>query len=181
MATHSNSIRANMARLLLPMLAVGLLLPLTACQKIAEKAAEAALEKATGNKVDLKRGDGTMSIKTEQGELKMAASVNGESVPMPDDFPKDVFLPEKGKINSAMDMAGMKMVNIITSASSGEISAQVQKSMEAQGWKREMAMQGEEGSATFVYSKDKRQTVYQMMKNDEGGTQIAIRTGGAEG
>lgn len=178
MATHSNHIRTNMTRLLLPMLAVGLLLPLTACQKAAEKVAEAALEKATGNKIDLKRDGNSMSIKTDQGEFKVAGSVDGESVPMPDDFPKDVFLPEKGKINSAMDMAGMKMVNIITNASSGEISAQVQKSMEAQGWKREMAMQGEEGSATFVYSKDKRQTVYQMMKGDEGGTQIAIRTGG---
>ena len=178
MATHSNSTRSNMARLLLPMLAVGLLLPLTACQKAAEKAAEAAFEKATGNKVNVKRDGSGMTIKTEQGELKVATSVDGESVPMPEDFPKDVFLPEKGKINSAMDMAGMKMVNIITKSSTSEISAQVQKTMEAQGWKREMAMQGEEGSATFVYSKDKRQTVYQMMKNDDGGTQIAIRTGG---
>lgn len=178
MATQPNSTRSNMSRLLLPMLAISLLLPLTACQKAAEKAAEAALEKATGNKIDLKKDDGTMSIKTEQGELKVATSVDGESVPMPDDFPKDVFLPENGKVNSAMDMAGMKMVNIITSASTGELSGQVQKSMEAQGWKREMAMQSEEGSATFVYSKDKRQTVYQMMKNDEGGTLVAIRTGG---
>ncbi len=178
MTTPSNPTRSLMARLLLPMLAVGLLLPMTACQKAAEKMTEAALEKATGNKVDLKRDGSAMSIKTDEGELKMAASVDGESVPMPDDFPQDVYLPDKGKINSAMDMAGMKMVNIISNAPSGEISAQVQKSMEAQGWKREMAMQGEEGSATFVYSKDKRQTVYQMMKNDEGGTQIAIRTGG---
>lgn len=181
MTTRSNPIRSNMVRLLLPMLAIGLLLPLTACQKAAEKMAEAALEKASGNKVDLKRDGDTMTIKTDEGEFNAAVSQDGESVPMPDDFPRDVFLPEKGKINSAMDMAGMKMVNIITSSGSSEISAQVQKSMEAQGWKREMAMQGEEGSATFVYSKDKRQTVYQMMKNDEGGTQIAIRTGGEGG
>ena len=181
MSTRSNPTRTRLARLLFPMLAVGLLLPLTACQNAAEKMAEAALEKASGNKIDLKRDGDTMTIKTDEGEFKAAVSQDGESVPMPDDFPKDVFLPEKGKINSAMDMAGMKMVNIITNAPSGEISAQVQKSMEAQGWKREMAMQGEEGSATFVYSKEKRQTVYQMMKDDEGGTQIAIRTGGEEG
>lgn len=178
MATPSNPSRSNMARLLRPMLAVGLLLPMTACQEAAEKMTEATLEKATGNKVDLKRDGNSMSITTDEGEFNVDAGVDGESVPMPDDFPKDVFLPEKGKINSAMDMAGMKMVNIITNVPSAEISAQVQKNMEAQGWKREMAMQGEEGSATFVYSKEKRQTVYQMVKNDEGGTQIAIRTGG---
>ncbi|MDQ3161031.1 MAG: hypothetical protein M3Q51_08435 [Pseudomonadota bacterium] len=164
--------------MLVSLLAVGLLLPLSACQKAAEKMTEAALERATGNKVDLKPDGSAMSIKTDEGEFKVAASVDGASVPMPDDFPKDVFLPESGKINSAMDMGGMKMVNIITNAPSGEISSQVQKNMEAQGWKREMAMKGEEGSATFVYSKDKRQTVYQMMKSDAGGTQIAVRTGG---
>lgn len=178
MATRSHPTRFTMARLLVPMLGIGLLLPLAACQKAAEKMAETALEQATGNKVDLKRDGSAVSIQTDEGELKVASSVDGESVPLPEDFPKDVFLPEKGKINSAMDMAGMKMVNIITSAPSGEISAQVQKTMEAQGWKREMAMQGAEGSATLVYSKDKRQTVYQMMKADDGGTQLAIRTGG---
>lgn len=179
MATRSNPTHSKLAPLLLPMLVVGLLLPLAACQKAAEKMAEKALEQATGNKIDLKRDGSAMTIKTDEGEFKVAASQDGESVPLPDDFPKDVFLPEKGKINSAMDMAGMKMVNIITNAPSAEISAQVQKTMEAQGWKREMAMQGEEGSATFVYSKDKRQAVYQMMKDDDsGGTQVAIRTGG---
>jgi hypothetical protein len=89
-----------------------------------------------------------------------------------------VFLPEHSVVNSAMDMAGMKMVNMTTDASSGDVSATIQKTMEAAGWKREMAMQAAEGSATLVYSKDKRQAVYQMLKGDKGGTQIAIRTGG---
>jgi len=39
-----------------------------------------------------------------------------------------------------------------------------------------MAMQAGDGS-TLMYSKDKRQVVYQMLKADEGGTQLAIRTG----
>lgn len=178
MATRSNLARSLTARLLLPMLAIGLLLPLTACKKAAEKATEAAIERATGNKVDLDRDGNAMTIKTDEGELKVATSQDGQSVPLPADFPKDVFLPDHNAVNSAMDMAGMKMVNMTADASSGDISAQIQKTMEADGWKREMAMQGAEGSATLVYSKDKRQTVYQMMKGDKGGTQIAIRTGG---
>jgi hypothetical protein len=48
--------------------------------------------------------------------------------------------------------------------------------MQGQGWKREMAMQAGGGN-TLMYSKDKRQVVYQMLKADEGGTQLAIRTG----
>ena len=176
MATRSNSTRTNMARLLLPLLAVGLLLPLTGCQKAAEKMAEAALEKATGSKIDLKRDGSSMSIKTDEGEFKVASSVNGESVPLPDDFPKDVFLPEHSTINSAMDMGGMKMVNLITKTPSGDVSTLVQKTMEKRGWKREMAMQDAEGGATLVYSKEKRQIVYTMMKSKEG-TQVAVRTG----
>ena len=48
--------------------------------------------------------------------------------------------------------------------------------MQDQGWKREMAMQAGGGN-TLMYSKDNRQVVYQMLKADEGGTQLAIRTG----
>lgn len=176
MATGCNPTRTNMVRLLLPLLALGLLLPLTACQKAAEKMAEAALEKATGNKVDLKRDGSSMSIKTDEGEFKVASSVNGESVPLPADFPKDVFLPDHSTVNSAMDMGGMKMVNLITKTSSGDVSSLVQKTMETRGWKREMAMQDADGGATLVYSKEKRQVVYQMMKSDDG-TQVAVRTG----
>ena len=56
------------------------------------------------------------------------------------------------------------------------VSADIEKSMQDQGWKREMAMQAGGGN-TLMYSKDKRQVVYQMLKADEGGTQLAIRTG----
>ena len=176
MATRFNPASSKMARFLLPVLAVGLLLPLAACQKAAEKAAEAALERATGNKVDLKRDGSAMTIKTDEGEINVATSVDGKGVPLPADFPKDVFLPEHSLVNSAMDMGGMKMVNLITKTPSADVSAMVQKTMEAGGWKRDMAMQDADGGATLVYSKDKRQAVYQMMKTDEG-TQIAIRTG----
>ena len=52
-----------------------------------------------------------------------------------------------------------------------------EKAMQARGWKREMSMQSSANSATLIYTKDKRQTVYQMMKADNGGTQLAVRTG----
>ena len=175
---NTMAIVSDARRLLVPLLAAALLLPLAACQKAGDKVTEAAIERATGNKVDVDRDGDTMTIKTDDGQIKVATSEDGQSVPLPDDFPKDVFLPEQSAVNSAMDMAGMKMVNITTKASTNQVSSAIQKTMEAQGWKREMAMQAAEGSATLVFSKDKRQTVYQMMKADGGGTQVAIRTGG---
>ena len=58
-----------------------------------------------------------------------------------------------------------------------QVSADVEKAMQAQGWKREMSMQSSADSATLIYTKDKRQAVYQMIKADNGGTQLAVRTG----
>ena len=70
----------------------------------------------------------------------------------------------------------MQMLNMTTPQEMAGVSADIEKSMQGQGWKREMAMQAGGGS-TLMYSKDKRQVVYQMLKADEGGTQLAIRTG----
>ena len=144
------------------------------CKKAQDAAVETAIERATGAKVE-KDGD-TMTIKTEQGEVKVATAEDGGTVAMPADFPKDVYLPADNKLASAMDMAGMQMLNMTTPQELAGVSADIEKSMQGQGWKREMAMQAGGGS-TLMYSKDKRQVVYQMLKADEGGTQLAIRTG----
>ena len=144
------------------------------CKKAQDAAVETAIERATGAKVE-KDGD-TMTIKTEQGEVKVATAEDGGTVALPADFPKDVYLPADNKLASAMDMAGMQMLNMTTPQGLAKVSADIEKSMQGQGWKREMAMQAGDGS-TLMYSKDKRQVVYQMLKADEGGTQLAIRTG----
>ncbi|GHC03270.1 hypothetical protein [Thermomonas carbonis] len=144
------------------------------CKKAQDAAVETAIERATGAKVE-KDGD-TMTIKTEQGEVKVATAEDGGTVAMPADFPKDVYLPADNKLASAMDMAGMQMLNMTTPQELARVSADIEKSMQGQGWKREMAMQAGDGS-TLMYSKDNRQVVYQMLKADEGGTQLAVRTG----
>ena len=144
------------------------------CKKAQDAAVETAIERATGAKVE-KDGE-SMTIKTEQGDIKVATAEDGGSVALPADFPKDVYLPADNKLASAMDMAGMQMLNMTTPQELAAVSADIEKSMQGQGWKREMAMQAGGGN-TLMYSKDKRQVVYQMLKADEGGTQLAIRTG----
>ena len=144
------------------------------CKKAQDAAVGTAIERATGAKVE-KDGE-SMTIKTEQGDIKVATAEDGGSVALPADFPKDVFLPSDNKLASAMDMGGMQMLNMTTPQELAAVSADIEKSMQGQGWKREMAMQAGGGN-TLMYSKDKRQVVYQMLKADEGGTQLAIRTG----
>ena len=156
--------------------AVAALLVAPGCKKAQDAAVETAIERATGAKVDVDKDGNEMTIKTEQGEIKVATAEDGGTVAMPADFPKDVYLPADKKLASAMDMAGMQMLNMTTPQELAGVSADIEKSMQGQGWKREMAMQAGDGS-TLMYSKDNRQVVYQMLKADEGGTQLAIRTG----
>ncbi|HSD15863.1 MAG TPA: hypothetical protein VLC71_01215 [Thermomonas sp.] len=144
------------------------------CKKAQDAAVETAIERATGAKVE-KDGE-SMTIKTEQGEIKVATAEDGGTVALPADFPKDVFLPSDNTLASAMDMGGMQMLNMTTPQELAAVSADIEKSMQGQGWKREMAMQAGGGN-TLMYTKDKRQVVYQMLKADQGGTQLAIRTG----
>ena len=103
------------------------------------------------------------------------------NIPMDDgqSLAADVYLPEPRTVSSAMDMGGMKAVNIATTAALAQVTADVEKSMQKQGWKREMSMQTSGDSSTLIYSKEQRQAVYQLMKADTGGTQLAVRTGGS--
>ena len=151
------------------------LLLLSACQRAQDAAVEAALERATGTELEVKDGGKQMTIKTEQGDLKIASAEAGGSVALPPDFPGDIYLPREHRVDSAIDMAGMQMVNLTSPAGLQPLYDEVGKSMTTQGWKREMTMQ-EEGGATLMYSKDERQVIYQLVKGD-GGTQVALRTG----
>lgn len=159
-------------------LAIAGVFALPGCKRASEAIAEQAIEQASGDKVDIEQNGDTVNIKTEQGEMKIATAQAGGSVTLPADFPGDVFLPEQRTVSSAMDMGGMKAVNIATATALAQVSADVEKSMQGQGWKREMSMQTSADSSTLIYSKDKRQAVYQMMKAEDGGTQLAVRTGG---
>ena len=148
-----------------------------ASEAVAEKAFEKAVETASGEKVDIEQDGDTVSIKTDQGEMTVASAQDGGSVALPAGFPDDVFLPAQRTVSSAMDMGGMQAVHVATTATLAAVSADVEKTMQAQGWKREMSMQSGADSSTLIYSKEKRQVVYQLMKADDGGTQLAVRTG----
>lgn len=164
-------------RCLLGLLLIATAVALPACKKAEDTAVEAAIEHATGAKVD--KDGNKVTIKTDKGQMQITAADQGGSVALPAGFPTDIYLPAEHKIGTAMDMAGMQMINLTTAAAIGSVYADADKTMQGGGWKREMAMQSDDGS-TLVFSKDKRQVFYQLVKGDAGGTQLAIRTGTSE-
>ena len=110
-----------------------------------------------------------------QGEINIAAAGAGGAVALPEGFPTDVYLPSERVIESAMDMAGMQMVNLVTPDDLQLLYAEIEKTMGTGDWKRDMAIQEDDG-ATLVYSKDKRQVIYRMNRN-EAGTELTLRAG----
>lgn len=145
-----------------------------ACKKAQDMATEAAIEHATGAKVD--KDGNALTIKTEAGDMKITTGENGASVPLPTGFPSDIILPDKHKVASAMDVGGAQLINLTTPTALAAVYADTDKAMQAAGWKREMAMQATD-SGSLAYSKAKRQVFYQLLAADDGGTQLSIRSG----
>lgn len=172
-------------------------LSLTACDKMAEKATEVAIEKAleseTGANVDIDTdNDGKITITTEDGTITtdnedeqltfkdadgnvMLAA--GESVKIPDYFPKDVPLPTNFKPNSTMKLEEnnyMLMGEVKGSVDS--VQTELKQKLAAAGWKdgdslnsADMVMMGME--------KDKRQLAYTIQADDTGQVSVMIAVG----
>ena len=85
-------------------LALAALALATGCQKAQEKAQEtameAAIEQATGNKVDIEKDGNAVSIKTNEGDIKIASAAEGGTVALPDGFPGDLHLPAQRRIEN---------------------------------------------------------------------------------
>ncbi len=132
-----------------------------ACSKSPEeRLGEAAIESASGEDVDIERNGEQVSIKTDEGEMKMSA---GESLPLPADFPRDVYLPVSYKVNSMMDMAPIRAINLTTSAKVADLFAAAGPAMKAQGFTQKMAIQQSTGHAMLSFEKDKRSVSLSFM------------------
>ena len=109
------------------------------------------------------------------GPEPMATPADG-GITLQADLPGDVYLPRARRVASVVDVGGMQMVNLSSPAAIRTLAAELEDSMAAAGWTREMALQ-RDGSTTLVYRKQHRQAIYQLAV-DARGTQLALRTGG---
>lgn len=127
---------------------------LSACQKSAdETATEAILEKATGQKVEVDRQGEQITIRSDQGDIKMRS---GAGVSLPAAFPKDVYVPRDYKVASVMEVAESMTIALHAPGDVATVLAEASDSMQRNGWKQVMKMQGDAQSAMLVYEKDKR-------------------------
>ena len=119
-----------------------------ACQKAGETAADAAIERATGVKVD--RDGDQVTLRSADGEI---AIHTGESVALPADFPEDIYLPPDHQVNSVMDLQGVRVLSLTAPGQVSTLFAAAREQMQAQGWTQAMSAQHSADTAMLAFEK----------------------------
>jgi hypothetical protein len=157
---------SKIGRGLLSLIVAGGVLGMFGCGKASEKASEKVTELAlkhagaTGAKVDLSGKN--VTIKTKDGEFS-----TGESVSIPETFPKDVFVDKSGKVQIAMKTEGGFMITMETTLSMDKAAETYSAGMKSQGWTPGNSMNMGE-VRTETYEKDQRLTTVMISKSDKG-------------
>ncbi len=87
----------------------------------------------------------TVTLTDKDTGAKVTASVNGSDIP--EDFPKDIFIV-KGTVKNVVktNVGGKNSITlyVVTEMSKQDAKADIVKNMEANGWKTEMNMGGQQ-------------------------------------
>lgn len=120
----------NKKLLVLPLvLAVGVL-TLSGCAKsLTDKMTEDLIEKSTGGQANVDVSEGNMNIDVEGMNLQV-----GDNVKLPDNFPKDVYLPEN-KLLSAVTNEKSYTLTFEVSEKAQETYDTYQEKLKAENWK----------------------------------------------
>ena len=138
-------------------------------EKAAEKITEKAIESSMGGNAEVDIKENSVRIQTKEGEMTMTA---GDSVKLPADFPKDVFLYKGADLNTAMELPqGFNLV-FQTKDDASRVSEAYLAEMEAKGWSKEMSMDMG-GQKMLAFKKDER-GVNVSIASDEEMTQISL-------
>ena len=134
----------------LPVLAC-LLFAVAGCQKTGATATGTAIARA-GEPVETTRH--AASLAERAGEAAFSGGHPG--LPLPDDFPKDVYLPARYTVDSVLDMGGTAMVAMTAPGQVTALFADARNAMRAQGWTQTMAAQHSVDNAVLAFEKDQR-------------------------
>lgn len=141
----------------------------SAAETLAEEALEAQA-KVRGAEVRTEDGRSTLDLPTEQGRLQHTV---GEDVPLPDDFPNDVVLPEDYIVVSVMRMGPSQSVVLRSPEPLAALVERYQSGQAGHGWRETLSMQGPEGAA-LGFEKAKRGMLVNLRPDLEGQTTVSL-------
>ena len=134
----------------LAILIVVVLLALAGCHRSEDRLTQAAIERASHGRTDVDRDDRTARVRGSDGNLALRA---GESLPLPSDFPADVYLPEGYAVNSVMDLQGVSVVNLSAPGELSSLFSAAREGMQAQGWTQMLSAQHSVDAAMLAFEK----------------------------
>ncbi len=121
-------------------------------QPLSEKLAEKIVEAQTGGQAKIKLGEESVSIHTEEGEVRFQS---GGGLKLPDSFPKDVFAFPGAQFESIMKTPDGDLLQWRSKDAHAKIGEAFAKAMQAQGWSQNgVFATGEQTVFSFV--KDRR-------------------------
>ncbi|GEM_PF-2681802 len=137
-----------------------------------ERAAEKAIENATGGNADVDVKNGKVSVKTDEGE-----SVVGQNVSLPSDWPKDVMVYKGIKsatiVAASTDKKGNYTVSLTTKDSAETVKNTYDEALANNGWtvSGELAVQG---GTLITATKDTRNLSITIGPADDATTGVTI-------
>ena len=141
------------------------------CQRAADAATEAAIERASGKRVQVDRDGDRVRIRHADGDLQVAA---GDGMALPADFPDDLFLPANYAVSSVMDVGGARLVNLESEGPVTPMFEATRTGMAEMGWSQTLAMQ-QPDSAMLGFSRDGREATYTFTRHGTGPLMIGIQ------
>jgi hypothetical protein len=157
---HPSPRPAVVAALLLSMVAPSLL---SGCRQSREALADSAIGHAASPLKAASDNDRVAS----GGHVETLAMQQGETLPLPADFPDDVYLPRDYRINSVMDRGGLRVISLQAPGRVPGLFGAARDAMDRHGWKQTLAMQDATDNAVLTYEKDRRAAVLSF--NSGGG------------
>jgi len=102
------------------------------------------------------------------------AAARGEALPLPADFPDDVYLPPGYRIDSLMDRGDLRVVSLRAPGQVTALFEAARSSMGERGWKQTLAMRETGDSAMLSYEKADRTTVLSFNESGDGRDAVAV-------
>ncbi|GAA3913510.1 hypothetical protein [Luteimonas lutimaris] len=104
-------------------------------------------------------------------------AARGEALPLPADFPDDVYLPPGYRIDSLMDRGNLRVVSLRAPGRVSSLFEAARSSMDERGWKQALAMREGGDSAMLSYEKADRTTVLSFSDagDDRGAVAVSVQ------
>ncbi|NQT94779.1 MAG: hypothetical protein HQ559_18630 [Lentisphaerae bacterium] len=128
-----------------------------------EKALEKALELKSGGEAQVDISEDGVSIRTAGEELIMT---RGKAAKLPADFPSDVLVYKKARIETAVQSGSGTMLSLRSKDDPAKIIAAYKDSMSGDGWTQQTSM--DMGSQQMaIFAKDDRITTVVVSPDDD--------------